>query len=921
MASKYKIMLTSFALLSASLYSQEDCGTAYGPIQATVKHIEANGIGYKKGYTTGQLFISPNLDRSLPFIDLRGHIFNDGKWAANGGIGYRFLASHGRIYGANAYYDYRETSRRHYNQVGAGLETLGERLDFRINGYWPVGKRSSRWFDTKFSGFSTHNIRLKEKQEFVMRGANAEVGAHLNNPIRKGALNNVDFYTAIGPYYFNGKGKHFWGGRFRLQGQYKEYLSLEFITSYDKVFKDIYQGQIALNLPIGPRQKLTKGMAGIDNCSDLVVLKERIQQPVDRFEIIVADKRHKEFCAVNPCTGCPFQLWFVDNTSTDSQGSCFAPFNTLAQAQNASGPGDIIYVFPGDGTFTGMDQGFVFKDDQKLWSTSLAHRINTCNGKICIPTCTTDQPNLTFVTDSIIPVNVITIANNNEISGFFIQNINGFAIANNAGTSLCGLNVNNNTILSQGSNASSSIFLENVDKVKITSNHFNQTSLDPVVQLRALNKDIPGLAANVPFDACATGFSQEAFRRPMWTIARNTGSTLNENSPFIDLFIQNSSNVNTVICGNQLESFSQTIHTFVTNTVRPNLPNIIVIKDNQLKTRGTQIFDTGILSPGASIFSVQREMAKVYHDYSGNDIQSNARGVDHYYFDTSEALVASKGSGSCTVNESFFQTLGDPSVCDFPHVSTCVTDSQFASNGTPTSIANSGVITSLIHGNSTFDGMFKGNCIKVPGNFMAGYTKSHPTPSGCGFSSPTSTVTFENNRVQGSSIGYSDLISKGHVMDKIVANVFEPTDRGVSLDTSGSFTEGKYLVAGNQFKSPSVASVTASANGGASVCMRLVNDDTQPNSYKDFTNELGPVLPAISLTSDVASKFQLEPTTGVKGQIAKTNIQDVPAGTCGFGDAPWPDKPLNRLNCGPVSGPAEGPANAQAKRVAAPLVQ
>jgi hypothetical protein len=57
-----------------------------------LRHVEAKGLGYDKGYTTleGMFFPLKNVCPAYPFIDLRGHIFNNNEYAANVGLGVRF---------------------------------------------------------------------------------------------------------------------------------------------------------------------------------------------------------------------------------------------------------------------------------------------------------------------------------------------------------------------------------------------------------------------------------------------------------------------------------------------------------------------------------------------------------------------------------------------------------------------------------------------------------------------------------------------------------------------------------------------------------------------------------------------------------------------------------------------------------------
>jgi len=52
----------------------------------------------------------------------------------------------------------------HYNQVSLGLESLGERWDFRANGYLPVGDKKSRLFDPKFDKFDDHSLIISQKK-------------------------------------------------------------------------------------------------------------------------------------------------------------------------------------------------------------------------------------------------------------------------------------------------------------------------------------------------------------------------------------------------------------------------------------------------------------------------------------------------------------------------------------------------------------------------------------------------------------------------------------------------------------------------------------------------------------------------------------------------------------------------------------
>ena len=257
-------------------------------MRISARHIENKGIGYNTGYTTLEAFLAtPTNHTVMPFIDLRGHIFNDGRWAANGGLGVRSLLKN-RIYGAYAYYDFRDTKRKSYNQVSFGLETLGTFWDLRVNGYAVVGNRQSEKYGTDFSRLSGNNIYYTQKFQYALSGANAEVGFY---PLK---MENVTLYTGIGPYYLKGPGSTAtWGGQTRAKAMWKDYVGAEISYSYDHTFKNIVQGQVFLSFPFGPKTKVRKGENR--SCINNYLLCQRMIEPVGKSEIIpVTTKKLKE---------------------------------------------------------------------------------------------------------------------------------------------------------------------------------------------------------------------------------------------------------------------------------------------------------------------------------------------------------------------------------------------------------------------------------------------------------------------------------------------------------------------------------------------------------------------------------------------------------------------------------------------------
>src|SRR5579862_1667702 len=419
-------MLYRFFLFAAVLplsgfadKEKENCMHGKQHYRVSLRHIEGGGIGYEEGYTTLEAFLSsdPSRWKVTPFLDAKSHAFDNGKWAANAGVGLRTLWGN-RTYGINTYYDYRNTQRFHSNQIGVGLETLGALFDFRINGYLPVGAKTSHPYHADFGAFSGNFMLVSQKYESAMKGADAEFGFHL------GKSKSFDFYTAAGPYYFIGEmAPATWGGKARISGTFKDILTLEISDSCDRTFHNKFQGQISLNFSFGPKSKV---QAQGRTCKVAHTLNERMLQPVGRQEIIVIGKTRKNTVAIDPATGRPYFFVFVDNTS-HSNGTYLSPYPTLAQAQANSGPSDIIYVFPGDGTTTGMDSGITLQANQKFWGSGISHSIQTSAGTIFIPAQNNSSPTITN-TNINTRGNAITLATNNAISGFIITSANNDAI-------------------------------------------------------------------------------------------------------------------------------------------------------------------------------------------------------------------------------------------------------------------------------------------------------------------------------------------------------------------------------------------------------------------------------------------------------------------------------------------------------------
>ena len=256
-------------------------------IRLYVSHIEGKGIGYNEGYTSLGIALFPPFFCSCsfqPFLDLRGHVFDDGRFAANAGGGFRYAYSPlSAVLGLNVYYDYRQMRRGNFNQIGVGFEYLSNCLDLRVNGYIPIGNQFADVRTRHFDDFIGDFHATCRNEAVSTGGFDMEVGTWLNKWLPCNWCIPC-IYVAAGPYYYTPKcGCSYTGGQFRAEMTFCSAWTVDLLTSYDRHNHGIVQGRIAYSIPL---DRLFCG-SSCDSCSWCDCL---MRQPVQRHEIIATQR-------------------------------------------------------------------------------------------------------------------------------------------------------------------------------------------------------------------------------------------------------------------------------------------------------------------------------------------------------------------------------------------------------------------------------------------------------------------------------------------------------------------------------------------------------------------------------------------------------------------------------------------------------
>ncbi len=402
-------------------------------------HRAGDGVGYSKGYSTAAVFLTPNWNRNFqPFLNVQGHIFNNGKWATNLGIGSRWRVGESPwVLGGNFYYDWRQiTNAFSPHQMGVGAEVLNPYLDLRVNGYIPIGT-TSKAQQGVFDTFSGHNVFCTNDAFAALSTIQAEVGSYL-----PGWFRYFDMYAAIGPYYLferNVAGVtlgNALGVKARLSAKLYDGIEAGFDITYDDIFNTRPQGYIALSLPLGPTNLRSEGSRWSkrypsQHCDGEALIQRRLTQDVERNEIIPVQKAKRRFIGIDPRTGDPLFFVFVNNTSS-SNGTFESPYPTTALAQANSNPNDVIYVFPGDGTTTGYATTLTLQSGQILQSATKKFDFLG----MTIPAQTKgNNPQLTSGAGD-----AIVLANNTIVNGFTITGASTDGIDASSATNFTVLN-------------------------------------------------------------------------------------------------------------------------------------------------------------------------------------------------------------------------------------------------------------------------------------------------------------------------------------------------------------------------------------------------------------------------------------------------------------------------------------------------
>jgi hypothetical protein len=412
-----------------------------------LNYTAGNGVGWNDGgYTQfgGWLPFTEFGADTMLYGETRTFLTNDALVGGVYGLGARqYLTDYDRFVGGAIYYDhnYGGSSIGGFGQITTSIETIGNWWDARANAYFPThdtvrpqtGSAGGATInDTPF--YQGNRIFFAGQANFLeaLQGGDFEAGV----PLIPGGQWLRGY---VGGYFYNSNShKDIEGVRARLEAQLSDDLSVQGIVTDDRTFGTLVNLQVDIRLGGGRPIRAFPSLS----------THERMYLPVQRNWRIATNTYRAPIKVVARDITDHHKLdvaWVDNSTTVAGNGSVEHPFQTLAQAEAAANV-DYILVKHGNGAYDG---GITLKDNQRLLGEGQEHLFDAyaafgkvaMQGTFNLPGFTNDPTLTPTLTNA--AGDIVTLANNNEVSSFILPDAGGHAIY---GTGITDFNLNHLTV-------------------------------------------------------------------------------------------------------------------------------------------------------------------------------------------------------------------------------------------------------------------------------------------------------------------------------------------------------------------------------------------------------------------------------------------------------------------------------------------
>ena len=282
----------------------------FGPIMMFETNI-GDGLGYEQSYQRLNARIPYHIipNTNVLIGDISASVTNNGDPLANVGLNMRnYDASRNRIFGVNGYFDYDQGfGNGDWYQAGAGFESLGKYLDFRLNGYLVTGGDSQLLSSTINNNLALIGNGAFKTRTQLLENAYSGLQAETGGPLPVLGDYGINMYA--GAYYLhNDAGKDALGYQMRWQALVTESLRVNTYLTTDRTFGMNSWVSLQYDLPNYKNRRVMRPST----------VRERLRDPVVRDNRIHVhrDTRILHDAVVNTATGVGYKLLYVDPNRT-----------------------------------------------------------------------------------------------------------------------------------------------------------------------------------------------------------------------------------------------------------------------------------------------------------------------------------------------------------------------------------------------------------------------------------------------------------------------------------------------------------------------------------------------------------------------------------------------------------------------------
>ncbi|MGK7889771.1 MAG: right-handed parallel beta-helix repeat-containing protein [Leptolyngbyaceae cyanobacterium] len=252
---------------------------------------------YTNGVTRleGWIPLRQRAGENITFAEPRFNVDNKGNLGGTVLIGHRdYDNDTDRLWAGYVAWDIRETENRTFNQLGLGMETLGDIWDVHLNGYIPLGDRNATLEETVFSSggltssttFEENLLVLSERQsETRIFRENVSLGGFdIGTTVELADWNDEhgDLRALASLYYLGGPGiEDDLGWRLGLELRPIEQVVMGIAVQDDQIFGTNVLASITVNfIRVRPKDDV------LDDFEEEFEVVERLGEPIRRNSTI-----------------------------------------------------------------------------------------------------------------------------------------------------------------------------------------------------------------------------------------------------------------------------------------------------------------------------------------------------------------------------------------------------------------------------------------------------------------------------------------------------------------------------------------------------------------------------------------------------------------------------------------------------------